>query len=99
MFTRAKTQLRVQDFFVLMDFVVLGMNVDTRTPLILERPFLSTANAILDVGAREIRLNINSEKERFTFKPKVEPCSQVRMVDRKFLTLSKRVRWPRRNPK
>jgi hypothetical protein len=66
-----------------MDFVVLDMDVDTRTPLILEKPFLSTTNANIDVGAREIRLNINSEEERFTFKPKVEQCSQVRMVDRK----------------
>jgi hypothetical protein len=69
--------VRVRDFFVPVDFVVLSMDVDTRTPLILGRPFLSTANANLDVGAREIRLNINDEEEWFTFKPKVEQCSQV----------------------
>jgi hypothetical protein len=38
---------------------VLDMDVDTRTSLILGRPFLSTANANIDVRAREIRLNIN----------------------------------------
>jgi hypothetical protein len=68
-------RLRVRDFFVPVDFVVLNMDVDTRTPLILGRPFLSTANANIDVGAREIRLNINGKEERFTFKPKVEQCS------------------------
>jgi hypothetical protein len=62
---------------------VLDMDVDTRTSLILGRPFLSTANANIDVRAREIRLNINGEEERFTFKPNVEECSQVQMVDRK----------------
>jgi hypothetical protein len=75
--------VRVRDSFVAVDFTVLDMDVDTRMPLILGRPFLSTANANVDVGARVNRLNINGEKERFTFKPKVKQCSQVRMVDRK----------------
>jgi hypothetical protein len=79
--------VRVWDFFVPVDFVILDMDVDTRTPLILGRPFLSTANANNDVGAREILLNINGEEEWFTFKPKVEQCSQVRMVDRKLSNL------------
>jgi hypothetical protein len=35
--------VRVRDFFVPVDFVVLDMDVDTRMPLILGRPFLSTA--------------------------------------------------------
>jgi hypothetical protein len=39
------------NFFVPIDFVVLDMEVDTMTPLILERPFLSTTNAYIDVGA------------------------------------------------
>jgi hypothetical protein len=55
--------VRVRDFFVPVDFVVLDMDVDTRTPLILERPFLSTANANIDIGAEEIRLNINCKEE------------------------------------
>jgi hypothetical protein len=55
--------VRVWDFFVPMDFVVLDMDVDTRAPLILGRPFLSTANANIDIGAGEIRLKINGEEE------------------------------------
>jgi hypothetical protein len=69
--------VRVRDFFVPVDFVVLDKDIDTRMLLILRRPFLSTANANVEVGAGEIRLNINGEEERFTFKPKVEQCSQV----------------------
>jgi hypothetical protein len=75
------------------------MDVDTRTPLILGRPFLSTANANIDVGAGEIHLNINDEEEHFTFKPKVEQCSQYEWSIEKILTLCKKVRWPRPNPR
>jgi hypothetical protein len=75
--------VRVRDYFVPVDFIVLDMNVDTRTPLILGRPFLSTTNANIGVEDGEIHLDINGEEERFTFKQKVEQCSQVRMVGRK----------------
>jgi hypothetical protein len=61
--------------FCLLDFIVLDMEVDTKTPLILGRPFLSMANAHIDVGAGKIQLNINGQKERFAFRPKVEQCS------------------------
>jgi hypothetical protein len=70
-----------------MDFFVLNMDVDTRTPLILGRPFLSITNANIDVGAGEICLHINDEEEQFTFRPKVEQCSQVQMIDRKISNL------------
>ena len=59
------------------------MEVDTKTPLNLGRPFLSTANAHIDVGVREIQLNINGLKEKFTFRPKVEQCSQVKAFNLK----------------
>jgi hypothetical protein len=55
--------VRIRDFFVHVDLVVLNMDVSTWTPLILMRPFLSTANANINVGAREIRLNINNGEE------------------------------------
>jgi hypothetical protein len=75
--------VKIQNFFVPVDFVVLDMEVDTKTPLILGRLFLSTANAHIDVGAGEIQLNINGQKERFAFRPKVEQCSQVKTFNRK----------------
>ncbi|XP_025806881.1 uncharacterized protein LOC112885483 [Panicum hallii] len=51
--------VKIRNFFIPVDFVILDMEVDTKTPLILRRPFLSTANAHIDVGAGEIQLNIN----------------------------------------
>jgi hypothetical protein len=59
------------------------MEVDTKTPLILGRLFLSTTNAHINVGAGEIQLNINGQKERLAFRPKVEQCSQVKTFNRK----------------
>ena len=60
-----------------MDFVVLDMQEDMKIPLIIGRPFLSTTNAHIDVGAREIKFHINGKEEGFTFKPRPEQCSNV----------------------
>ena len=70
-------QVKVRNFFVPMDFVVLDMQEDMKTPLILGRPFLSTTNAHIDVGAREIKFHIYSKEERFAFKPRTEQCSNL----------------------
>ena len=48
-----------------------------KTPLILGRPFLSTTNAHIDVGAREIKFHINGKEERFAFKPRPKQCSNL----------------------
>jgi hypothetical protein len=56
------------------------MQEDIKTPLILGRPFLSTTNAQIDVGAREIWFHINRKEERFAFKPRPKQCSMVKMV-------------------
>ena len=62
------------------DFVVLDMQEDIKTPLILGRPFLNTTNAQIDVGAGEIWFHINMKEEQFAFKPRPEQCSKVKMV-------------------
>ena len=59
------------------------MEVDTKTPLNLGRPFLSTANAHIDVGVGEIQLNINGQTEKFAFRPKVEQCFHVKTFNRR----------------
>jgi hypothetical protein len=57
--------------------MVLDMQEDMTTPLILGRPFLSTTNAHIDVGARKIKFNINKKEECFAFKPRPEQCSNL----------------------
>ena len=70
--------IRVRDYFIPVDFVVLDMEISKETPLILGRPFLSTTGAHIDVGAGEIRFNINGKEERFPFWPKKEQCSMIK---------------------
>ena len=69
--------IKIHNFLVPMDFVVLDIEVDKKVPLILWRPFLSTAKAHIDVGAGEIQFTINGAQEKFNFKPKVEQCSMI----------------------
>jgi hypothetical protein len=59
------------------------MDVCRQTPLILGRPFLSTAGAMIDVAAGIIMLNISGKQETFTFKTKgTEQCNQVMVTTR-----------------
>ncbi|XP_010543946.1 PREDICTED: uncharacterized protein LOC104816715 [Tarenaya hassleriana] len=58
--------LKVGDFYVLVDFVVMDMNEDTRIPIILGRPFLNTADAIVHVRAGRLTLKIGGETVEFT---------------------------------
>jgi hypothetical protein len=75
--------VRIRNSFVPVDFVVLEMDVYRWTPLILGRPFLSTARATIDVVAGIIKLNINGKEETFTFKPMgTEQCNQVMVTIR-----------------
>ena len=70
--------VRVWDCFVPVDFVVLDMDNQKETTLILGQSFLNTANAHIDVGAGEIRLHINGKEEKFDFRPKKEQCLMIR---------------------
>ncbi|GJW36132.1 putative reverse transcriptase domain-containing protein [Tanacetum coccineum] len=61
-------------FVFLVDFIILAMPEDIKVPLILERPFLSTARAKIDVYKRKITLRIG--EERIIFKS-VKPASSL----------------------
>jgi hypothetical protein len=70
--------VRIRNSFIPMDFVVLKMDVCRQIPLILGRPFLSTAAAMIDVPTGIIKLNISGKDDAFTFKPKgTEQWNQV----------------------
>ena len=79
--------VKIRNFFVPVDFVVLDMQEDMKTPLILGRPFLSTTNAHIDVRAREIKFHINGKEERFAFKPRPEQCSKLEWQEKKMQPL------------
>jgi hypothetical protein len=58
--------IKIRSSFVPVDFVVFDISADTKTPLILRRPFFSTVNAHIDVGDGEIHLNIKARKKYST---------------------------------
>jgi hypothetical protein len=72
--------VKIREFFVPVDFVVLDMSPDSKFSLIIGRPFFSTANAHIDVKKGEIKFTINGQEEQFAFKPKPELNSSVKMV-------------------
>ena len=43
--------VKIQRYFILVDFIVLDMETTKESPLILGQPFLSTTGAQIDVGA------------------------------------------------
>ncbi|GJV53389.1 DNA-directed DNA polymerase [Tanacetum coccineum] len=47
------------------DFVILDMRKDSRIPIILGRPFLATARAMIDVFNKKITLKVGSEEVIF----------------------------------
>nr|GFA30179.1 reverse transcriptase domain-containing protein [Tanacetum cinerariifolium] len=75
--------VKVRKFYFPADFVVLDFIADPRVPLILGRPFLSIAHAIIDVHEREIILR--QDKQSLTLK-----CGDTPSISQyKFQSLNK----------
>jgi hypothetical protein len=72
--------VNIREFFILVDFVVLEMHPNSKVSLILGSPFLSTANAHIDVRIGEIKFNINGRKERFPFRSRPELNLKANMI-------------------
>ncbi|GJS92901.1 putative reverse transcriptase domain-containing protein [Tanacetum coccineum] len=54
--------VRIGKFTFLVDFIILDMSEDIKVPLILGRPFMSTARAKINVYKRKITLRVGEEK-------------------------------------
>ena len=63
--------IRVGQSYVPIDFVVWETGGDERTPIILGRPFLSIAKAIIYEDSAKIFFTINDKKEKFSFKNRI----------------------------
>ncbi|GKC16954.1 reverse transcriptase domain-containing protein [Tanacetum coccineum] len=67
--------VNVGKFYFPVDFVVVDYDFDTRVPLILGRPFLRTARALIDVHGEELTLRVNDEAITM-----LKKCSDFRIV-------------------
>ncbi|GJZ11213.1 VIER F-box protein 2 [Tanacetum coccineum] len=66
--------VRIGKFVFPVDFIILDMPEDIKVPLILGRPFFSTAHAKIDVFKRKITLRVGEEKIIFK---SVKPASSL----------------------
>ena len=69
--------VRVQDSFILADFVVMDMEGDLGVDLVLGQPFLRSAKARIDVGKGEIHFCVGREDMFFRFKKREEQCFMI----------------------
>nr|GEZ24234.1 reverse transcriptase domain-containing protein [Tanacetum cinerariifolium] len=75
--------VKVGKFYFPTDFVVLDFVTDPRVPLILGRPFLSTAHAIINVYEREIIIRQNQQSLTIQCSdiPSVKKDKQINKID------------------
>nr|GEZ08493.1 reverse transcriptase domain-containing protein [Tanacetum cinerariifolium] len=75
--------VKVGKFYFPADYVVLDFIADPRVPLILRRPFLSTAHAIINVHEREII--IRQDQQPLTIQcgdiPSIKKVEQINKID------------------
>ncbi|GJY48385.1 reverse transcriptase domain-containing protein [Tanacetum coccineum] len=57
--------IKVEKFVLPIDFVILDMPGDSRVPLILGRPFLATARAMIDMFNKKITLRVGDDEVIF----------------------------------
>ncbi|GJX83784.1 DNA-directed DNA polymerase, partial [Tanacetum coccineum] len=80
--------IKIDKFILPIDFVILDMREDCRIPIILGRPFLATARAMIDVFNKKITLRVGSEEVIFDVyqsmkKPRTEDeeCYEIDDLD------------------
>ncbi|GJZ60920.1 reverse transcriptase domain-containing protein [Tanacetum coccineum] len=81
--------VKVGKFYIPTDFVVVDYDVDPRVPLILGRPFLRTARALIYIHGEEMTLRVNDEAItfkvrhtlRYSHKYYDETVHQVNIID------------------
>ncbi|GJS05666.1 hypothetical protein Tco_0322174 [Tanacetum coccineum] len=83
-----KVIVKIDKFIFPIDFVVLDMEEDQKIPIILERPFLTTAHAMIDIFNKKITFEVgnktitfDTEKSMKFSTPKDDTCLSIDMVD------------------
>ncbi|KAL6282531.1 hypothetical protein ACE6H2_013460 [Prunus campanulata] len=79
--------IKVDDVYLPADFVVLDMDEDLQTPIILGRPFMATARTLIDVEAGTLTLRVQDQYVVFNlFEAEKRPneqqeCLRIDVVD------------------
>ncbi|XP_021741781.1 uncharacterized protein LOC110707993 [Chenopodium quinoa] len=72
--------LKIGEFTILVDFIVLEVTEDDNIPIILGRPFLATSGALIDVKGGIITLCVGNDLASFKLKPIHESLSFVQGI-------------------
>ncbi|XP_021984634.1 uncharacterized protein LOC110880349 [Helianthus annuus] len=75
--------VKVGEFVFPADFVILDMEEDTEIPLILGRPFLATARAMVDMSDGRLTLRVGDKEIKFEVGQRVEydPVNYLKAID------------------
>ncbi|GKA95855.1 DNA-directed DNA polymerase [Tanacetum coccineum] len=80
--------VKIDMFIFLVDFVVLDMKEDYKIPIILGRPFLATAHAMIDVFNKKISFEVGDETITFDIEKSMrfppsddDTCHSVDIID------------------
>ena len=65
---------------ILTDFVVLEMREDDNMSIILERPFLNTAGAVIDCNKGKVTFNVNDKEHTVYFPKKMDKIYGVNTI-------------------
>lgn len=57
--------IRIGEFYIPTDFIIIYIKEDSNIPIILGRPFLATAGAIINVKRGKITFEVGEEKIEF----------------------------------
>lgn len=57
--------VRIGQFYIHIDFIIMDIKEDSNIPIILGRPFLATAGAIIDVKKGKLTFEVGEEKVEF----------------------------------
>ncbi|XP_056692164.1 uncharacterized protein [Spinacia oleracea] len=68
--------VRVGKFYIPVDFVVLDIAEDNQIPIILGRPFLHTAGAVIDVKKGKLTLTVGDDKVAFSLSHEMKSSMQ-----------------------
>lgn len=57
--------VKVEQLTFLVDFVIMDIEEDVETPLIMGRPFMLTANCVGDMGKGHLEMSVKDQKVSF----------------------------------
>ena len=79
--------IKVGEVYIPADFVVMEMEEDNQVPILLGRPFLATAGAIIDVKHGKLAFNVGKETDEFELaklmkNPSIkDSCCMIDIID------------------